>query len=60
MGGKNSKTSQNARVPDRYCVPHGLYSLEHVDLKKLRRLVRARKLAPLYPPSHDTFNEEVS
>jgi hypothetical protein len=50
MGAAASNDRQQNRIPRELCVPHGKFSLEYVDLKKLRRLVRSQKLAPCYPP----------
>jgi hypothetical protein len=44
-----------------YCrLPEGVHShmLEHVDLKKLTKLIKTGRLAPLYP--HELAQQDVS
>ncbi|GIL77996.1 hypothetical protein Vretimale_7393 [Volvox reticuliferus] len=37
------------KIPEEYLRPQGLYSLERVDLKKLKRLIQNQQLAPCHP-----------
>lgn len=56
MGQKSSKASQ---IEPRYLAPQKLYCYSEVDLKKLRKLIKDRKLAPCFP-GLDTESREVS
>lgn len=46
MGQKNSKTAEP--IDSRFLAPQKLYCYNEVDLKKLRRLIKDRKLAPCF------------
>lgn len=56
MGQKSSKASQ---IEPRYLAPQKLYCYSEVDLKKLRKLIKDRKLAPCFP-GLDSDSREVS
>ena len=55
MGQKNSKQPQ---VDPRYLAPQKMYCYNEVDLRKLRRLIKDRKLAPCFP-GVDSESQEV-
>lgn len=55
MGQKNSKAPQ---VETRYLAPQKLYCYSEVDLRKLRKLIKDRKLAPCFP-GVDSESREV-
>ena len=55
MGQKSSKQPQ---VDPRYLAPQKLYCYNEVDLRKLRRLIKDRKLAPCFP-GVDSESQEV-
>jgi len=40
-----------------YYKPRHMYSLQHVDLVKLKKLIKAKRLSPCYPPMQDSGNE---
>eukprot|EP00775_Hariotina_reticulata_P003187 gene3187-3465_t len=44
--------------PYTYYKPRQMYSLQHVDLVKLKKLIKAKRLSPCYPPMQDSGNEE--
>lgn len=39
----------SSRIPESYLKPAGLYATTNVDLKRLRKLILKKKLAPCYP-----------
>ncbi|EFJ46429.1 hypothetical protein VOLCADRAFT_62668 [Volvox carteri f. nagariensis] len=45
--------SPQPKIPEEYLRPQGLYSLERVDLKKLKRLIRNQQLAPCHPGAEE-------
>ncbi|KAA6426518.1 MAG: hypothetical protein FRX49_03628 [Trebouxia sp. A1-2] len=55
MGQKSSKAPQ---VEARYLAPQKLYCYSEVDLRKLRKLIKDRKLAPCFP-GVDSESREV-
>lgn len=42
-------TKHGNKIPEEFLRPQGLYSVDKVDLRKLRRLILDGKLAPCYP-----------
>ncbi len=47
MGQKLSR-QKSYTIDDRYCRPQGLYTETDVDLRKLKKLILDRKLAPCW------------
>ena len=57
MGQKSSKTAEP--IDSRFLAPQKLYCYNEVDLRKLRRLIKDRKLAPcFYGIDPDTQQED--
>lgn len=52
------KSSKQPRVDSRYLAPQKLSCFNEVDLRKLRRLIKDRKLAPCFP-GVDSESREV-
>ena len=46
MGQKSSKSAEH--IDSRFLAPQKLYCYNEVDLKKLRRLIKDRKIAPCF------------
>lgn len=55
-GGRRKKE----KIPEAFLKPHGLYDFERVDLKRLKKLIVQRRLAPCYPREEDCCVPEVS
>lgn len=53
MGQKLSTSLNESKVPDQFCKPQGLYAAEHVDLKRLKKLIQAGRLAPCWRGTTD-------
>ena len=58
QGGMGQKSSKAPQVEARYLAPQKLYCYSEVDLRKLRKLIKDRKLAPCFP-GVDSESREV-